>query len=286
MVYELSRVSVNYDGREALHHVSCTIREGKWISIIGRAGAGKSTFIQVLKGMIPDFDGEYRIDEQPIPRDAKGRIKVVPDIGFVFQYPEHQIFETTVYNELVFAPKMKGHSSQQIKYAIERILPQVGLSEKILTCAPFQLSGGQKRRIAIASVLLMNPKMLILDEPTAGLDPISRELLLKLLKEWQQQHKRTILLVSHHMDDVAEYSDEVMVLNEGELLGHFDASTLFLDQSRLLEKVGLPLPEPVQLLRLIEQLSGEKIEVRSCREQTIFNKILPLWQARGCVNGK
>ncbi|MWV42781.1 ATP-binding cassette domain-containing protein [Paenibacillus sp. HJL G12] len=286
MVYELKHVSVNYDERAALQNVTCTIREGKWISIIGRAGAGKSTFVKVLKGLIPDFNGDYRINRQPISRDSKGRVKVVPDIGFVFQYPEHQIFETSVYKELAFAPKMQGESPHQIAQAIELILPQVGLPKEILPYAPFQLSGGQKRRLAIASVLLMNPKLLILDEPTAGLDPLSRMVLLKMLKEWQRQHNRTILFISHHMDDVAEYSDEVMVFRAGQLLGHVDANTLFLEKSELLEQVGLPLPESVQLLKLVEELSGEKIKIESCREQVIFREILPIWHARGISDGE
>ncbi|WP_438350739.1 ATP-binding cassette domain-containing protein [Paenibacillus sp. FA6] len=280
MVYQLNNVSVNYANRVALQHVSCTIQEGKWISVIGQTGAGKSTFIKVLKGLIPTVDGDYSIDQQPIQRDTKGQLKVVPGIGYVFQYPEHQLFETSVYKELAFAPKLHGYSPQQITKAIETILPQVGLSEEILPLVPFQLSGGQKRRVAIASVLMMDPKLLILDEPTAGLDPVSRVALLRLLKEWQQQEKRTILFVSHQMNDVAEYSDEVMVLHAGQLMGHFDTSTLFLEQTQLLAKLGLSLPEPVQLLHLVEELSGQKIEVASCREQDIFEKVWPIWHTR------
>jgi len=282
MVYQLNNVSVNYTDRVALHNVSCTIEEGKWISIIGRTGAGKSTFVKVLKGLIPSIDGDYSIDQQLVQRDSKSQLKVIPDIGYVFQYPEHQCFETSVYKELAFASKMMGHSSQQITHAIELILPQVGLSEEILPLAPFQLSGGYKRRLAIASELMMNPRLLILDEPTAGLDPVSRLSLMRLLKEWQQQDNRTILNVSHQMNDVAEYSDEVIAFHEGHLMEHCDTSTLFLEQGQWLAKLGMSLPEPVQLLKLVEELSGQNIEVASCRERDIFEKVWPILHTRGC----
>ncbi|WP_255367921.1 ATP-binding cassette domain-containing protein [Psychrobacillus sp. OK032] len=275
---------MNYSLRMALRNVSCTIEEGKWISIIGQTGAGKSTFVQVLKGLIANIDGDYLIDQYPVKRDAKGQLMVIPEIGFVFQYPEHQLFETTVFKELSFAPKQLGLSSTQITERISKILPQLGLTEDILPLAPFQLSGGLKRRVAIASVLMMEPKLLIVDEPTAGLDPVSKAALLQLLKKWQQQENRTIIFVSHQMEDVAEYSDEVMVFHEGHLMGQLDTCTLFLEQSHLLEKIGLSLPESVQFLKIVEELSGEKIKVSSCREQEIFEKVLPLWRARGLQN--
>ncbi|OAB28279.1 cobalt transporter ATP-binding subunit [Paenibacillus macquariensis subsp. defensor] len=282
MVYQLTNVSVNYGDRVALHNVSCTIQDGKWVSVIGQTGAGKSTFIKALKGLIPSIDGDYFINQEPIHRDSKGQLKIVPDIGYVFQYPEHQLFETSVFKELAFAPKIMGYSSQKIAQDIELILPQLGLSEEILTQVPYQLSGGQKRRVAIASVLMMNPQLLIVDEPTAGLDPVSRVALLRLLKEWQQQDNRSILNVSHQMNDVAEYSDEVMVFHEGHLMGHYDTSALYLNQMELLERIGMPLPEPVQLLKLAEELSGQNIEVVSCRERDIFEKVWPILHTRGC----
>jgi len=257
------------------------IQKGKWISVIGQTGAGKSTFVKVLKGLIPAIDGEYLIHHQPVNRDAKGQIQVVPEIGFVFQYPEHQLFEPTVQKELAFGPKQQGFSSQHIMESIETILPQVGLSKEILPLPPFQLSGGQKRRVAIASVLMMDPKLLIVDEPTAGLDPASRIAMLQLLKKWQQQEDRNLIFVSHQLEDVAEYSDEVIVFHAGQIMGHYDTNTLFLEQNPLLQEIGLSLPEPVQLLKLIEELSGQKIEVESCREEDIFKAIMPIWKTRG-----
>lgn len=281
MVYQLKNVTVKYADRAALNNVSCTIQEGKWISVIGQTGAGKSTFAKVLKGLIPTIDGNYWIDQQPAHRDAKGQLKVVPEIGYVFQYPEHQLFETTVYKELAFTPKLRGYSQHEIEKLIEIILAQIGLSKEIVTSVPFQLSGGQKRRVAIASVLMMNPKLLILDEPTAGLDPASRDAMLRLLKKWQQQANRTVLYLSHQMNDVSEYSDEVIVFQAGRLMGHMDTNALFLDNASLIEQLGLSLPEPVQLLKFVEELSGQKIEVASCREQDIFQKLWQIKHARG-----
>lgn len=284
MVYQLSHVSVHYADQEALHQVSCTIEEGKWLSVIGQTGAGKTSFVKVLKGLVPHIEGAYTIDQQPVQRDAKGQLKVIPDIGFVFQYPEHQLFETTVHKELAFGMKIQGCSDQQIMQRIQKILPLVGLSEEILSMAPFQLSGGQKRRVAIASVLMMEPKMLIVDEPTAGLDPISRKAMLQLLKNWQlQQPNRTLIFVSHQMEDVAEYSDEILLFHKGHLLGQYDPAVLFLKQPHVVEKAGLSLPEPIQLQNLIEELSGRKIEVHSCKEEDIMRAIMPIWNARSVV---
>lgn len=285
MVYQLNNVSVSYANHVALKNMSCTIPDGQWISVIGPTGAGKSTFVKVLKGLIPSIEGEYLIDHQLASRDRKGQLKVVAEIGFVFQYPEHQIFETTVYKELAFALIQQGASRQDITEAIGLILPQVGLSEEHLPLNPFQLSGGEKRRVALASVLMMNPKVLILDEPTAGLDPVSQVALLKLLKSWQVEHNRSILFVSHQMKDVAEYSDQVMVIHEGELRAIDDTQTLFLDKGELLEELGLSLPESIQLLKLIEELSGQRIEVASCKEQDILAAILPIWHSRGHLHG-
>lgn len=286
MAYELKQVSVDYKGKRALHEVSCTLTEGKWISVIGQTGAGKSTFVKMLKGLILDYSGEYRVSGRPAPADSKGRGKVVPEIGFVFQYPEHQLFETTVYKELAFTLKLQGRPAREIDEAIAEILPQVGLSRDILPVAPFQLSGGQKRRVALASVLLTDPQLLILDEPTAGLDPLSCKGLLRMLGEWRRKHNRTVLLVSHQMEDVAEYSDEVIVFHEGRLLGHLESNMLFLERTDLLEAAGLHLPEAVALLKLVETLSGHKIEVKSCREQEIMSRLLPVWHSRGNTHGE
>ncbi len=284
MAYELNDVSVRINGEEILQAVSCTLQEGKWISIIGQTGAGKSTFAKVIKGLLPFYRGEYMHNREPLPRDRKGNMKIVPQIGYVFQYPEHQIFETTVYKELAFAPKMKGESPERLEEAIQMIMGQVGLSAELLQQSPFQLSGGLKRLVAIASVLIAEPELLILDEPTAGLDPVKRTALLKQLKAWQREKNRTVLFISHQLEDVAEYSDEVMIFKKGCLLAHMDANELFLKRTALMEQAGLPLPEPIQLLRMIEALSGRILEPTSCREEDIMQQVKLAWQSRGIQN--
>lgn len=285
MVYQLKHVSVRYNDQYALRDVNCTIDAGKWISVIGHTGAGKSTLMQVLKGLISINEGEYLYHHQSVGAGAKGQSQVRPEIGYVFQYPEHQLFETTVARELAFALKQQRFSNTQINEKIAAILPQVGLSADILALSPFQLSGGQKRRVALASILIMNPQVLIVDEPTAGLDPVGRIALLQWLRQWQQQENRTLIFVSHHIDDVAEYSDEIILLHKGELVGQYDPITLLIQQSHLIEQSGLLLPQSIQLLKVIEQLSGQSIQVDSCHEQDIFNALLPIWQQRGLEHG-
>lgn len=278
--YKLSGVDVTLGGRPVLRDVSCTLKDGSWTSLIGHTGAGKSTLARLFKGLIPDYDGEYRIGGQQALKDRKGKARVIPDIGYVFQYPEHQIFETTVERELDFALRMNGHSAREIREAILRILPIMGLGEELLQQSPLLLSGGQKRRIAIASVLIAEPSLLILDEPTAALDPLSRREMLDMLRGWQQSNERTVLFISHRMEDVAEYSDQVLVLKEGKLIGELEADALFLDRSELLQQAELELPESVQLLQLTEQLSGLKLRPGSCREDDIFRLVREVWQKR------
>lgn len=284
MVYALNDVSVRINGEEILQSVNCNLQEGKWISIIGQTGAGKSTFAKMIKGLIPFYRGDYTHNQQPLPRDGKGSIKVVPQIGYVFQYPEQQFFETTVYKELAFAPKMKGVSPESQKEAIHRVSEQMGLSAELLEQNTFRLSGGLKRLVAIASVLIAEPELLILDEPTAGLDPMSRRALLKQLKIWQREKNRTVLFISHQLEDVAELSDEVMIFNKGCLSGHLNVNELFLKRTKLIEQAGLPLPEPIQLLKLIESISGRTLEPVSCKEEDIMQMVRSVWQSRGQQN--
>lgn len=165
-----------------------------------------------------------------------------------------------------------------MEQAIKQVMEQMGLPAALLQQHPLQLSGGIKRLVAIASVLIAGPAMLILDEPTAGLDPGNKNDLLRRLKKWQEEHKRTVLFLSHQLEDVAEYSDEVMIMGQGRLLGHWEVNELFLKQADCMEQAGLPAPEPIQLLRIIGECSGEKPRPASCREAEIFRTVSAIWQ--------
>ncbi|MEK3684386.1 ATP-binding cassette domain-containing protein [Paenibacillus sp. FSL R10-2736] len=281
MAFELNDVSVKLNGVEILQSVSCTLQEGKWISVTGHTGAGKSTFAKVIKGLVPFYRGEYTHDRQPLPRDSKGNTKAVPQIGYVFQYPEQQLFATTVYRELAFALTVKGESPGKVEAAVKTVMEQLGLPADLLQEKPFQLSGGLKRLVAVASVLITEPELLILDEPTAGLDSVHRTALLRQLKAWQREKNRTVLLISHQLEEVADYSDEVMVFQKGRLLAHLEADELFLKHAALMEQAGLPLPEPIQLLRFIEGISGRTLTPASCREEDIMQLVRNVWQSRG-----
>lgn len=287
--WRLRDVCVELGGTSVLRHIDLELEPGTWTALIGKTGAGKSTLARLFKGMISEFTGDYQLEGQTVARDRKKRVRVIPDIGFVFQYPEHQIFETTVEKELSFALRMRGDSSKDIAAAIRAILPAFGLSEELLQQSPLLLSGGQKRRLAIASVLIANPRLLILDEPTAALDPVSRRELLNLLRDWQrgglQHEQRTVLFISHRMEDVAEYSDRVALLHEGCLLAHETADELFLHRRELLGQAGMPLPEAIELLRLTEQLSGQTLSPISCREADILERVEEAWNARKGTGG-
>ncbi|MEJ8305114.1 energy-coupling factor ABC transporter ATP-binding protein [Saccharibacillus sacchari] len=287
--WELRDICVELGGTPVLQHIDLTLEPGSWTSLIGKTGAGKSTLVRLIKGLIPEFTGEYWLAGQPMARDRKGRARVVPEIGFVFQYPEHQIFETTVEKELSFALRMRGDSAKEIEVAIRKMLPVFGLSEELLHQSPLLLSGGQKRRLAIASVLIANPRLLILDEPTAALDPVSRRELLRVLRDWQRgglnDEPRTVLFISHRMEDVAEYSDRVALLHNGHLLAHETAEKLFLHRSELLTQAGMPLPEAIELLRLTEQLSGRVLNPSSCREADVLKRVKEAWSTRKGTGG-
>lgn len=234
--------------KHALKDVSCVIEKGEFIGLIGHTGSGKSTFIQHLNGIIRATSGSIFFDGEDIYDKAYDMRKLRNKVGLVFQYPEHQLFETDIFKDVCFGPKNQGLSRKDIELRAFEALRMVGIAEELFYQSPFDLSGGQKRRVAIAGVLAMKPEYLILDEPTAGLDPKGRDEILEYLRKLHDETGITVILVSHSMEDVARFVDRIMVMNDGRLIFDDIPRNVFLHY-RELEQVGLAAPEVTYIMR-------------------------------------
>lgn len=230
----------------AIKDVSIDIEQGKIVALIGHTGSGKSTLIQHLNGLLKGNSGNVYLEEKDI-WENKGEIRGVRfKVGLCFQYPEYQIFEEDVFKEIAFGPKQMGLAVDEIKKRVVRSLEFVGLEKEYLKKSPFDLSGGEKRRVAIASILAMEPEVLVLDEPTAGLDPKGREMIVKLIKDYQRLMKTTIVIVSHSMEDVARLADKVIVMNNGTIMTSGTVSEVY-SHSQELKRVGLNIPQVTEV---------------------------------------
>lgn len=243
--------------KQALNQVSLKIEDGEFIGIIGHTGSGKSTLIQHLNGLLKATSGGIYYNGRDIYEEDYDRKELRSKVGLVFQYPEHQLFETTVFADVCFGPKNLGLSRKEAELRAFSALKSAGLPEEYWYRSPFELSGGQKRRAAIAGVLAMKPEVLILDEPTAGLDPWGREEILNQIASTHQELNMTILLVSHSMEDVAEYVKRIIVMNQGSILLDGAPKEVFLHQQKL-EAAGLLVP---QVTYLMQELKGRGIPV-------------------------
>lgn len=228
----------------AIDDVSIDVNEGDLIGIIGHTGSGKSTLIQHLNGLLEPHAGKVFLDGKDIwSKENKKQIRQVRfAVGLCFQYPEYQIFEENVYKEIAFGPKQMGLDSEEIDRRIKRSMDFVGLDFSIAEKSPFDLSGGQKRRVAIASIIAMEPKVLILDEPCAGLDPKGRDVILGLIKDYQNRMGNTVILVSHSMEDVAKLCSWVFVMNNGRLAMQGSVDSVY-SRGNELKEMGLNVPE-------------------------------------------
>ena len=204
--------------KRAVNNVSLKINKGEFIGLIGHTGSGKSTLVQMLNGLIKPTEGEVILDGKNIWDEPKKIRSVRFRVGMVFQYPEYQLFEETVYKDIAFGAINRGMSGEELDKAVKSAAAFTGLKPELLDKSPFDLSGGEKRRAAIAGVIAMDPEVLILDEPTAGLDPMGREILLSQIVRYHKKKGNTVLLVSHSMEDVAKVADRVMVMNSSELV--------------------------------------------------------------------
>lgn len=266
----------------ALKAVNLTIEEGSFTGIIGHTGSGKSTLIQMFNGLLKPSKGKILINNQDIHAEGVNKKAIRQQVGLVFQYPEYQLFEMTVYDDVAYGPKNLGLEGEQLKNRIEESLRAVGVDEAMWKKSPFELSGGQKRRVAIAGVLAMNPKILILDEPTAGLDPKGRE---ELFKQLQMMHKTlniTIVLISHSMEDVARYAEKLIVLHDGSKVFDDVTREVFKHRQKL-EEIGLGVP---QIRHIVEELklAGFDVDTDILTVEEAAHKIIACLEKRGVIH--
>lgn len=259
-VIEVQNVSYEYspDGpfqKIALNNVNLTINKGDFVSIIGHTGSGKSTLLQLFNALAKPTSGQVLINGKSTTDKSVNLRDIRTDVGLVFQYPEHQLFEETVRLDIAFSPKNMGLSDAEIDERVKLACEIAGVHESWLERSPFELSGGQKRRVAIAGVLAMQPQVLVLDEPTAGLDPSGKKKLLDRIKKMHDEYGMTIVLVSHDMEDVANCAERVIVLNDGKIYADGTPLQIFSDYENL-EKIGVTAP---QITRLMDKLCGVKV---------------------------
>ncbi len=260
----------------ALKNVNLTIEDGEFIGLIGHTGSGKSTLTQHLNGLLKASGGEILYNGESIYREGYSMKQLRSKVGLVFQYPEHQLFEVDVFSDVCFGPKNLGLSQEEIEARAKEALELVGLDESFYKQSPFELSGGQKRRVAIAGVLAMKPEVLILDEPTAGLDPKGRDDILGLVARLHEEQKITIILVSHSMEDVAKYVSRLVVMNQGEKVFDGTPKEVFRHYKEL-EAIGLAAPQITYVVQALRargiMISEDVTTVEEARDE-----ILKLWR--------
>ena len=252
---------------QALQNVSFSVNRGEFIGIIGHTGSGKSTLMQQLNGLLKPASGKILLDGKDIWSDKKLTRQARFRVGLVFQYPEYQLFEETVYKDIAFGPKNMGLKADEIDRRVREAAAIVGLTEAQLEVSPFDLSGGQKRRVAIAGVIAMEPEVLILDEPTAGLDPVGREEILKNIEDYRRKHNATIMMVSHSMDDVARLTDRLLVMNGSHLAMDGTPAEVFTRAEELVE-MGLNIPQVTRVFLELKRL-GLDVEPVYTIEQAV-----------------
>ena len=243
--------------RSAVEHMSFDVNEGEFLGIIGHTGSGKSTLIQHLNGLLQPTAGEILLRGKNIWAEPKKIREVRFKVGLVFQYPEYQLFEETVYKDIAFGPANQGKTGDELDYAVREAAKLVGIRDDQLEKSPFELSGGQKRRVALAGVLAMEPEVLVLDEPTAGLDPAGRENLMANIRDYHRNKGKTIILVSHSMDEIARNVDRILVLKNAHVLMQGTPAEVFARGEELLS-AGLDVP---QITRIAMELKHRGVDI-------------------------
>ena len=258
--------------KHALKDICLEIPHGEFVGIIGHTGSGKSTLIQHLNGLIKGTSGAIYYNGKNIYQDGYDMRALRSQVGLVFQYPEHQLFEIDVLTDVCFGPKNQGLSQQECEARALEALKLVGLKEKYYKSSPFELSGGQKRRVAIAGVLAMRPKVLVLDEPTAGLDPKGRDEILDQIAYLHKESDLTVILVSHSMEDIARYADRLIVMNSGEVMYNDTPKNVFAHYQEL-EKVGLAAPQVTYIMHTLK-MKGFPVGVTATTVEEAADEIM------------
>lgn len=268
--------------KTAVDDVSISIEHGEFIGLIGHTGSGKSTFIQTLNGLLRPTSGKVLLDGKDIWKEPKKIRAVRFKVGMVFQYPENQLFEETVLKDICFGPGNMGLDAAESEKRARKAAAFVGLTDDMLNQSPFELSGGEKRRAAIAGVIAMDPDVLILDEPTAGLDPNGRDMLLRQIYDYHKTRRNTIILVSHSMEDIAKVADRVLVMNAGKAV-MFDETKKVFATGKELEKLGLRVPQITEITLRLKN-DGYNISPALTVGQAI-KELLPIMKKGGVKNG-
>ena len=267
--------------KTAIEDVNIAIKKGEFIGLIGHTGSGKSTLIQQLNGLLRPTSGTVLLNGKDIWEKKKEIRKVRFQVGMVFQYPEYQLFEDTVIKDIGFGPRNMGLSQDEVNQRVMQAVDFVGLDHASLEKSPFDLSGGEKRRAAIAGVIAMDPDVLVLDEPTAGLDPQGRDHLLSQIKAYHKQRQNTVILVSHSMEDIARVADRVLVMNESKVF-LFDETAKVFSHAKELEQIGLRVPQVTKIMMKLHE-NGYPVDPAVFTLEQAVKEILPLVQ-RGAAN--
>lgn len=265
----------------AVNDLNIEIMEGEFLGIIGHTGSGKSTLVQMLNGLITPTTGKVLLRDKDINENKKKLREVRFQVGMVFQYPEYQLFEETVYRDIAFGPTNMGITGDELDKRVRESARFTGLKDKLLDKSPFDLSGGEKRRAAIAGVIAMDPDVLILDEPTAGLDPQGRDKLLNQILSYHRERKNTVILVSHSMEDIARVADRILVMNKGNAEILAPKRKVFAQGERL-EKMGLRVPQITKITQLLQK-KGIDLPDGILTVEEAFNSIMTLLKKEGKV---
>lgn len=265
----------------ALDNVNIDLEKGELVAIIGHTGSGKSTLVQHLNGLLKPTEGKIFLDDENIWESKSKVYDTRFRVGLCFQYPEYQLFESTVYKDIAFGPANMGLNEKEIDERVRSAAKYVGIPDSMLTKSPFDLSGGEKRRVAIAGVISMEPEVLILDEPTSGLDPRGREQILGLIKNYREKTGKTVIIVSHSMDDVARFATKVIVMNDSRVENSGTVDEIFENSSRLSE-IGLSVPQITEIFIRLKKM-GYPVSEKVYTVEQGHSELMRLFAERGIV---